>query len=160
MRIDRDHVPAICHVRSPSSLFHYFLIDARIRCLRLEAKPSAKPNSLVPSTSDKFILTSCLFPDKYRFGAAVQADPGLDIIALLRKSRHVACLPFFLFVLSTRSQKEAFQAVEKGKLNILAKAEFIRFSLNDHIEMNRFKQMCRINEFLSEHIINACWFQI
>ena len=99
--INRDHVSTICHVHSISSLFYYFLIDARMHRLRLETKPLVKSNSLVPSTSDKFILTSYLFPNKYRFpGAAAQAD--LDIIALLRKSRHIACLSFFLFVLSTR----------------------------------------------------------
>lgn len=115
--IDRDHVSPICHVYSPiSSLFRYFLIDARIYRLHLETKPPADPTA---STSDKFILTSCLFPDKYRFpGAAV--GPGLDIIALLRKPlrRVSAVLLICLVYPFPARERERFRFVAKGNLNI------------------------------------------
>jgi len=78
-------------------------------------------------------------PDKYRFpegggSGSRQARPRYNRVtpeaATSRacRSSYLSCLPV------PRSRKGAFRVVEKGELNIPAKAEFIRFSLCDLAE--------------------------
>lgn len=101
----------------------------------LVSNANAPADSPASPTSDKFILTSCLFPDKYRFPrvAGRQAGFGFDIIALLRKlpRRVPAVLLICLVSLSRSSSMKGSISGEKGERNIPVKAEFIQFFSDD-----------------------------
>lgn len=104
-------------------------------------------------TSDKFILTSCLFPDKYRFPrVAGRLRPRYNRVTSEAATSR-ACRSSYLSCLSPalRLRKESFQ--EKRELNIFVKAKFIRFSSDDR---NKLCQMnvSDTNEFLFKSVIN------